>query len=279
LLYNLFNHPDRTILFKCQDKNMDIRSFNRDAWDKQVDSGQNPWTKPVDTETIRKARQGEFSILLTEQKRVPADWFPPLKGLDVLCLASGGGQQGPILAAAGANVTVLDNSPRQLDRDREVAEREGLAIRTVEGDMRDLSVFAGQSFDFIFHPVSNVFCPEVRPVWKEAFRVLRPGGTLLAGFMNPVCYIFDLFKADETGQLEVVNRVPYSDAESLSPDKVREFQEKGIPLEFSHTLTDQIGGQIDAGFHIIGLYEDYHVDLPLSKYHPTYVATRALKPK
>ena len=119
----------------------------------------------------------------------------------MLCLASGGGQQGPILAAAGANVTVFDNSPNQLAQDRLVADREGLTIETVLGDMADLSAFPDARFDLIFHPVSNVFAPDVRPVWKEAFRVLRPGGSLLAGFMNPVQYLFDDI-ALERGELQ-----------------------------------------------------------------------------
>jgi ubiquinone/menaquinone biosynthesis C-methylase UbiE len=256
---------------------MDIRSFNRDAWDKQVENGENPWTKPVSSEVIASARRGEFSVLLTEQKPVPAEWIPPLKGLDVLCLACGGGQQGPIFAAAGANVTVLDNSPKQLERDRFVANREELKIETVEGDMRDLSIFPNETFDFIFHPVSNVFCPEILPVWREAYRVLRYDGTLVAGFMNPTYYIFDIIDMDEKGELNVKYSLPYSDAVSLSPEKLAEFKKNGTPLEFSHTLTDQIGGQCEAGFRIIGFYEDSMANLPLSKYHPTYIATRAVK--
>ena len=44
------------------------------------------------------------------------------------------GQGGaPVLAAPGAAVTVFDNSPAQLDRDRSVAEGEGLRLETVEG--------------------------------------------------------------------------------------------------------------------------------------------------
>ena len=116
---------------------------------------------------MARAREGVWTIVLTPTKPVPSGWFPNLNGLDVLCLASGGGQQGPILAAAGARVTVFDNSPGQLARDRIVAEREGLAIETVLGDMADLSAFPKARFDLIVHPVSNIFAPEIRPVWPR----------------------------------------------------------------------------------------------------------------
>lgn len=254
---------------------MDIRAYNQKAWDSEVDSG-NPWTVPVSQEMIAAARRDSWSVLLTEQKPVPREWFPPMPGLNLLALACGGGQQAPIFAAAGANVTVLDNSPRQLDRDREVAEREGLEMTLVEGDMRDLARFEDESFDFIFHPVSNLFVPEVRLVWKESFRVLRRGGTMLVGFMNPIFYIFDLDKADQ-GVLEVVNKLPYADSEH--PEVVRKLAEKNWPLEHSHSLSDQIGGQMEAGFHLIGLYEDRHKDIIIGEYTPTYIATRALKPE
>ena len=253
---------------------MDIRAYNKKAWDHEVESG-NPWTVPVSREVIASTRRGEWSVLLTENLPVPRDWFPPMRGLDLLALASGGGQQAPVFAAAGAHVTVLDNSPRQLDRDREVAEREGLKLTLVEGDMRDLSAFGDETFDLVFHPVSNLFIHEIRPVWREAFRVLRRGGSLLAGFMNPAVYIFDLEKAD-LGVLEVIHKLPYADSEH--PEIAKKLMDKNEPLEHSHSLADQIGGQVDAGFHLIGLYEDHHKDFIVGQYMPTYVATRALKP-
>ncbi|NOY97946.1 MAG: class I SAM-dependent methyltransferase [Chloroflexi bacterium] len=254
---------------------MDIRSYNSKAWDNQVDSN-NPWTIPVSPETIAAARRGDFRVLLTEQKFVPADWFPALPGLDVLCLAGSGGQQAPILAAAGANVTVLDNAPKQLARDREVAERENLALTLVEGDMADLAMFEDESFDFIFHPVSNLFVPDVRPVWREAYRVLRPGGTLLAGFMNPVFYLFD-YDLAEKGEMVVRYALPYSDLENLPKERLQAYVDAGEPLEFGHTLTDQIGGQTEAGFSIVGFYEDRMRDIVISEHTPTYIATRAVK--
>lgn len=253
-----------------------VVDYNREAWNKEVESGKNPWTVPVSPDVIARARCGDFSVLLTENIAVPAGWIPPLQGLNVLALACGGGQQAPIFAAAGANVTVFDNSPRQLDRDREVAEREGLMnLHTVEGDARNLGMFASESFDFIFHPVSNLFIPNIRPVWQEAFRVLRRGGTLLTGFMNPIFYIFDLDKADN-GQLEVKYKLPYNDFDC--PEMRERQMENGWPLEYSHSLTDQLAGQMEAGFHLVGLYEDRHSGLAISEYTPTYLATRALKP-
>ncbi|HEV8043752.1 MAG TPA: methyltransferase domain-containing protein, partial [Rubrobacter sp.] len=161
---------------------------------------------------------------------------------------------------------------------RLVAGRESLALETVQGDMRDLSAFASESFDLVFHPVSNLFVPEVRPVWLEAFRVLRRGGTLLAGFLNPAVYIFDLDLADSTGELRVKYALPYDAATSLSEEELKGQVERGEPLEFSHTLEDQIGGQTEAGFLISGLYEDHHRDDPIAAHMPTYVATRAIKP-
>jgi len=256
---------------------MDVRSYNKEAWNKQVDGGENRWTKPVDHKVIEKARQGEFGILLTENITVPMRWFPSLKNADVLCLASGGGQQGPILAAAGANVTVFDNSPSQLKQDQLVAEREALSLKTVEGDAADLSVFTDESFDLIFNPCSTVFMQDVRAVWRECYRALRHGGVLLTGSMNPVHYIFDLFKMD-VGILEVAYSIPYSDLTSLSEEDKKEYLSKGAPLEFGHSLTDLLGGQCAAGFHITDLYEDVMPDSPLSKYHPNYFATRAIKP-
>jgi SAM-dependent methyltransferase len=255
---------------------VDIRSYNRDAWNREVEGGESRWTQPVGPEVIARAKTGDFSILLTENKYVPMEWFPPLAGADVLCLASGGGQQGPVFAAAGARVTVFDNSPAQLKQDQLVAEREALSITTVEGDAVNLSMFANESFDLVFNPCSTVFMPDVRAVWKECARVLRPGGTLMTGSMNPVHYIFDLYKADE-GVLEVTHSIPYSDLTSIPKEDLEEHMEKGLPVEFGHSLTDLLGGQCDAGFVITDVYEDYMLDSPLQKYHPSYIATRAVK--
>lgn len=259
---------------------VDIRAYNRAAWDRKVANGDR-WTIPVSAEVIERARAGDWSVLLTPTRPVPRKWFPDLHGTDVLCLASGGGQQGPILAAAGAKVTVLDNSPAQLHQDRVVARREGLDLTTVEGDMADLSPFGKESFDLVFHPCANCFVPEVRPVWCECARVLRSGGSLLAGFVNPIRYLFDDERM-ENGNLEVRHSLPYSDLTDLADEERRKVvEERGLPLEFGHTLEDQIGGQLDAGFLLCGFYEDRYadpVDDPISNYTASVIATWAIRP-
>ena len=255
---------------------IDPVAHNRAAWDKQV-NGDNEWTRPVGADVIARARTGDWSIVLIGYEPVPRDWFPAdLRGIDVLCLASGGGQQAPVLAAAGANVTVFDNSPRQLDQDRFVAERDGLALGTQLGDMRDLSAFANESFDLIFHPVSNLFCPELTPVWRECFRTMRPGGALLAGFMNPDIFIFDR-AAEDRGELEVRHSLPYTDLTHLSEEERAQFG-ADAPLEYSHTMTEQIGGQLAARFTLTHFVEAPHHAGITAKHMPGYFATRAIKP-
>jgi SAM-dependent methyltransferase len=256
---------------------MDIISHNRTAWDREVDQG-NEWTIPVSVEKVAAARRGEWEIYLSELKPVPRAWFPDLKGTEVLCLASGGGQQGPILAAAGARVTVFDNSPKQLAQDRWVAQRDGLEISTVQGDMADLSLFKAETFDLIVHPPSNLFVADVRPVWREAFRVLRQGGSLLAGFVNPVDFLFDEKLLDE-GIVQVRHALPYSDLNSLTAEELQQLYDPEDTWAFGHSLEDQIGGQLEAGFVITGFYESYRADSAVAKYMPSYIVTRAQKPK
>lgn len=255
---------------------MDVYNHNRKAWDKMAAEGIE-WSIPADPELIEYARRGEVALYVTPHRPCPQDWLPDFRGRDILCLGAGGGQQGPILAAAGARVTVLDSSPQQLALDDMVAQRESLSIETVTGDMTDLSSFPQSGFDIIVNPVSNLYVPDVRKVWKESYRVLRKYGVILAGFMNPVFYIFNRDKMDQEGLLEVANSLPYSELASLSVEERYTMVEKGWPLEFSHSLEDQIDGQIQAGFTITGFYEDRDPRSALFDYMPVYMATRAEK--
>lgn len=256
-----------------------VLDHNRKAWNQEARSGESRWCQPVDEQTIAQARAGDWQVILTPTRTVPAQWFGNVRGKRVLCLASGGGQQAPVLAAAGANVTSFDNSDAQLELDELVAVREGLDIELLRGDMTDLSCFKDGVFDLIFHPVSNVFAQDICTLWRESYRVLTESGRLLAGFMNPDFYLFD-HAAIEAGEAPVVrHRLPYSDIENLSSEQLNEKREQQLPFEFSHSLDEQIGGQLDAGFLIAGFYEDRWSDdeTTLNSYLPTSMATLSIK--
>jgi len=256
---------------------MDVRAHNEAAWDRQVE-WENPWTQPVSAQEVDRARNGDFEIVLTPKKPVPPAWLGDLVGTRVLGLAAAGGQQGPLLAAGGAHVTILDNSPRQLEQDRRVAERDGLDIETVHGTMTDLTAFSEGSFDLVVNPVSVVFVDDVKAVWREVARVLRPGGVLLAGFGNPAKFIFDSPTYEDEGTLELKHRLPYSESHLFGPERIREYEARGEPLLHSHTFEDLIGGQLSVGLHLTGFYEDGYGDEDLlSRHMPTFFATRAVR--
>ena len=230
------------------------------------------WGRPITHEQFLAAKAGDWSIVLTPTRPVPADWFPDLKGLKLLGLACGGGQQMPLFAAAGAKCTVLDYSERQLASERMVSQREGYEIDIVRADMSKALPFADESFDVIVHPVSNSYIREVEPLWRECFRILKPGGVLLAGLDNGINYLFD---DEETMLTHSLPFDPVSD-----PALMEELQKTDSGVQFSHTFEEQVGGQLKAGFTLTHLFEDYNGYGKLHEMHiPTFVATRSVKPK
>ena len=250
---------------------MEYQDLNAQTIDRWVEEGWE-WGVPISRETYAAAKAGRWDVMLTPTKPVPHGWFGELRGKRVLGLASGGGQQMPIFAALGAVCTVLDYSERQLASERLVAEREGYGIEILRGDMTRPLPFADGSFDLIFHPVSNCYVEEVEPIWRECFRVLRPGGVLLAGLDNGINFLFE--GEDET---KVVNRLPFNPLKN--PEQMEQLQRGDCGVQFSHTLEEQLGGQLRAGFRLTELYEDTNGAGRLHEMNiPSFVATRAVKP-
>lgn len=247
-------------------KYQDINASTIDQW---VREGW-VWGIPITSKTYRKALKGEWEVLLTPTKAVPKHWFPNLKGIKVLGLASGGGQQMPIFAACGALCSVIDYSHKQLESEREIANREGYEINIVHGDMTKRLPFDDETFDLVFHPVSNCYVKDVHHVFKEAYRVLKKGGRLLSGLDNGINFIVD---NDESS---IVNALPFD------PTTDKKLYKKSIQdnmgIQFSHTLKDQIGGQLEAGFVLKDLYEDTNGEGPLHTMNiPTFFATYCIK--
>ena len=254
---------------------MDPSNFNRVAWN-NIANSKHGWFAPVDDETIDAARKGDWSIRLTGTKPIPKSWLGDVAEKDVLVLAGGGGHQGPVLAAAGARVTVADISEQQLAIDDRVAKQNDLTLRTMLADMQNLGGIADDSFDLIVNPCSTNFCPNVLPVWHECQRVLRKGGALIAGVINPVNYLFDA-AAMEKGGFVVRHRIPYSDLDLTETEQEQTLGPER-PIDFGHTLTDLIGGQLKAGLQLTHFMEDgWGGNDPLSERIATFIATRAVK--
>ena len=245
----------------------DINSKTIDQW---IEDGWE-WGRPIDHQTFEKAQNGEWQIVLTPTRAVPKEWYPELKGCKVLGLASGGGQQMPILTAAGAECTVLDYSEKQLESEKMVAEREGYTIELVRADMTKPLPFEDETFDMILHPVSNCYVEEVLPIWRECYRILKKGGRLLAGLDNGFNFLFN-----EDDEKEIIHTLPYNPLKN--PELYAESIKNNWGIQFSHTLDEQIRGQIQAGFTLRDLYEDTD-GFGLLHQHgvPTFWATLAIK--
>ncbi len=152
-------------------------------------------------EKIYAQRAQEYHRMVTvedvEQHLLPALGLDgPQDGLKILDLGSGTGRIPLLLHPQPVRLAALDLNRAMLAEQAVQRSALGGSWPLVEGDMRDLSCFADSSFDLIVHPISNLFVPDVKPVWRECFRVLRPGGRLLSGFINPVHYLFDFDKMD-----------------------------------------------------------------------------------
>ncbi|WP_145270708.1 class I SAM-dependent methyltransferase [Planctomycetes bacterium SV_7m_r] len=256
-------------------KNFNAHEFNREAWDRIATSEQR-WFTPATDQQIEQARAGQFAIRLTATKDIPTHWMDGVTGKKVLALGGGGGHQGPILAAVGADVTVVDLSDQQLEIDRQMGARHGLSVTTLQADMTDLGQLESESFDWVINPCSVNFVADVRPVWRHAARVLKPGGGLIAGVMQPVNFLFDAVKRDR-GKLKVRFKIPYSDLD-LPPDELQDTLGPERPIDFGHSLTDLVGGQLDAGLVLTDIMEDqWGGGDVLSEHIATFLVTRAVK--
>lgn len=245
------------------------QQINKETIDKWAENGWE-WSKPVSHEEYMKAKNGKWDVFLTPTVPVPHNWLGELKGKKILGLASGGGQQMPIFSALGAECTVLDYSSKQIESEIMVSKREDYEIEAIEGDMTKILPFEDESFDIVFHPVSNCYVEDVYHVFNEAYRVLKKGGVFLAGLNNEINYIVD------NDEKEIVWQMPFN---PLKDEKAKEFMVKeNAGIQFSHNMTEQIGGQLKAGFTLVDIYEDTNGFGRLHELNiKSYVSTKSVK--
>lgn len=221
------------------------QDHNRKAWDALVRSRDR---------FARPAADEDFANPLATVDG--AGWLgPSIAGKRLLCLASGGGRQSALYAAAGAEVTVVDISGEMLSLDRQVAAERGLSIRAIEASMDDLSVLAPASFDIVIQPVSTCYVPNVVEVYRQVARVLVGGGIYVSQHKQPASLQAAL---DPTSRgYELVE--PYYRRGPLPPVSGSPHREVGT-LEFLHRWEELVGGLCRAGFVVEDLLEPVHAD-------------------
>jgi ubiquinone/menaquinone biosynthesis C-methylase UbiE len=177
-----------------------------------------------------------------------------LTGKNVLCLASGGGQQSVAFALLGAVVSVFDISPSQLERDKAAAEHYGTKISLFQGDMRDLSCFDSDSFDIIWHPYSLTFVPDSRVVFHEVSRILKVGGLYHLMCANP---FFSGLTHKDWNEDGYVLKLPYENETVTSyPDQEWVYDQSQSlnkilePREYRQTLSRIMNGLINEGLFL-----------------------------
>ncbi len=222
----------------------DVSNYNRERWNALVRANA-LFTRPalhLDATTARQRIDAEG--LLGE-----------LAGKRVLCFAGGGGQQSVAFALLGARVTVYDLSDAQLERDREAAAHYGVSIETVQGDMRDASHFAADSFDIVWHPYSINFVPEIDRVFAEVARVLRDRGLYHLHFANP--FYSGLTAGDWDGQGYALKHpyidgaeITYEDQDWVYSRSKNTDEAIPPPREYRHTLSTVVNGLVAHGFVI-----------------------------
>lgn len=245
------------------------QDINKETIDKWIEEGWE-WAKSISHEEYIDAKNGNWNVLLTPTVPVPHEWIDNIKDKKILGLASGGGQQMPIFNALGAKCSVIDYSSKQIESEYKVAKREGYTIEAIEGDMSKKLPFNDETFDIVFHPVSNCYVEDVQHIFNEAYRVLKKGGTFLAGLNNEINYIVD------QNEKEIVWKMPFN---PLKDEKAKEFMVKeNAGMQFSHNMTEQIGGQLKAGFTLVDIYEDTNGFGRLHELNiKTYIATKSIK--
>jgi SAM-dependent methyltransferase len=198
----------------------------------------------------------------------PFGWLGEVEGRRVLCLAGGGGRDSVAFALLGARVTAFDLSGAQLERDRRAAAHYGLAVETVEGDMRDLSRLEAAAYDIVLHSYSLNFVPEARAVFREVARVVRPGGLYQFMCANPL--VLGVGSKDWDGEGYALKR-PYvegAEVEGIDEEWVYDRGARALaPVrpsrEFRHGLGTLVGGLAEHGFVILRAseHESLHPNL------------------
>jgi ubiquinone/menaquinone biosynthesis C-methylase UbiE len=231
-----------------------------------------PWLD-LDVEGYRAYSRGERSTLpgpTYTDGPVVRLMMRDVRGKNVLCLAGGGGQQSAVFALLGANVTVFDLAPEQLEADQRAADHYGYIVRTIQGDMRDLSPLPTAHFDRVYQPISTLFIPDLRELYRGVARVTKSGGLYHSQYAVPLLYMAEQRPWDGEAYMLRITQPYMRGAIFETEDGRLNFSEGRFFAEFHHLLSDIINGHIAEGFEIRGVWEDPRPDggPPLQELEP-----------
>ncbi|QDV24297.1 class I SAM-dependent methyltransferase [Aureliella helgolandensis] len=203
-----------------------------------------------------------------------------IQGKRVLCLAAGGGTHAALHAMAGANVTVVDFVEELLAIDREFAQRHRLPIDTCCTTMEDLSSLEDRSFDVVVQPVSSCYVSDLRRVYSEVARVIKPAGMYTVQHKSPVSLQMQnrggAVGYELVSPAAMANDVPteFAVAEFPAAQMLRRDRSGGDEsehavssgnreagcVEFAHSLESLVGELCRSGFVLEDLVEPLRAD-------------------
>lgn len=223
------------------------KTINRRAWGRLVREG-NESSRPFGKKALANARNWLDSNA----------WIPWEDIKVVLCLASGGGQQVPGFASLGLDVTAVDLSPDQIRLDQEVAQKYGYKVEFIQGDMLDLSRLHGRKFDLVYQPISSCYVPDVRRLYREVYRVLKPGGYYWVEHWSPFSMQLDPWTPWDGKAYRI--SVPQRPGKPVVWDMGGENgnHSRNVLWHYIHPLNELIGGLCDSGFTVLKFAERWH---------------------
>ena len=230
-----------------------IASINQRHWDWAVKKGAGctiPWLD-LNPEVLKLYAKDRLKSVPEQFEEIyPSYVLKDVDGKDVLCLATGGGQQSAVFSLLGAKVTVLDLSKGQLDGDRRAAAHYGYQVNTIQADMRDISFFTSKSFDLVYQGNSMAWIPDVKPVYTGVNRVLRSGGLYRVDFSNPATEFVDWHSWDGEGY-----RITFPYDEKVEHPGTKGEQDY---MQFRHYMSEIFNGLLEVDMSIQYVQDSPH---------------------
>jgi ubiquinone/menaquinone biosynthesis C-methylase UbiE len=176
-----------------------------------------------------------------------------VKGLDVLELGCGGGQNAIVLAKWGAKtVKALDQSSNQLEYARNIAITQNVEIEFLEGSMEDLSMVNDNSVDLIVSSHALSYVENLENVLTESYRVLRKPGRIVICILHPMMPV--VWEAMEEGSFKKI-RSYFSDERDIWDWEDKDGQKIASFGSTYFRFEQIINGLITAGFQIDRIVE------------------------